>query len=166
MLTEFSFSLFCFFIADNANQDWRNVLLIKYILPLKMFPSLLVLLFILKIRLSANSNIVNLLLHAMARRETSYIEGMKDWEETCKNLSILRISDWMKTYNVIPKFLRFKLYKRSLRSASFYRSWQAKLLNYEINCKKKEMNWLSQELKQNYSNVNNLFSYIDPVLIV
>ena len=33
-----------------------------------------------------------------------------------------------------------QLYKRSLRSASFYRSLQAKLLNYEINCKKKEMN--------------------------
>ena len=71
-----------------------------------------------------------------------------------------------KKYNVIPKFLRFKLYKRSLRSASFYRPWQTKLLNYEINCNKKEVNRLSLELKENYSNVNNLFSFIDSVLIV
>ena len=42
-----------------------------------------------------------------------------------------------KIYDVIPKFLRFKLYKRSLHYTSFYKSWQANLLRREINAKKK-----------------------------
>ena len=37
MPTELSFSLFCVFIADDANHDWLNVLLIKYCLS-RCFP--------------------------------------------------------------------------------------------------------------------------------
>ena len=37
-----------------------------------------------------------------------------------------------KVYNVMPKFLRFKLYKKSLNSSGFYKEWQAKLLDLEI----------------------------------
>ena len=58
-----------------------------------------------------------------------------------------------KTFNVIPKFLRFKLYKKSLRSASFYRSWQTKLLNYEIICKKKDIKELTVIIKNDGTNV-------------
>ena len=42
-----------------------------------------------------------------------------------------------KIYNVFPKFLRFKLYKGSLENSKFYKSWQTKLLNNEINEKRK-----------------------------
>ena len=132
-----------------------------------MFPSLLALLFILKIRLGANSNIVNFITSRYGeegkRLYRRYESTKKKHVKTCLDLEFLVKC---KTYNVIPKFLRFKLYKRSLRSASFYRSWQTKLLNYEINCKKKEVNRLSLELKENYSNVNNLCSFIDSALIV
>ena len=37
-----------------------------------------------------------------------------------------------KVYNVMPKFLRFKLYKKSLNSSVFYKEWQVKLLDLEI----------------------------------
>ena len=37
-----------------------------------------------------------------------------------------------KTYNVVPKFLRFKLYRKSLMSGSLYKSWQDKLLTREL----------------------------------
>ena len=40
-----------------------------------------------------------------------------------------------KTYNVIPKFLRFKLYKRNVQNSNLYKSWQYKLLNLEIKSK-------------------------------
>ena len=42
-----------------------------------------------------------------------------------------------KVYNMFPKFLRFKLYKKSLHSSKFYKSWQAKLLTQEISQKRK-----------------------------
>ena len=41
-----------------------------------------------------------------------------------------------KTYNIFPKFLHFKLYKRSLHTTNFYKAWQNKLLFTEIKCKK------------------------------
>ena len=51
-----------------------------------------------------------------------------------------------KTYNVFPKFLRFKLYKKNLNHSTFYRSWQTKLLNYEINCKNSTVQKLYPEI--------------------
>ena len=48
-----------------------------------------------------------------------------------------------KTYNIIPKFLQFKLYRKSLHSCQFYKSWQIKLLSYEIKDKKDRIEQLS-----------------------
>ena len=41
-----------------------------------------------------------------------------------------------KTYKVIPKFLKFKLYRKSLQTENFYRAWQFDLLDKELNQKK------------------------------
>ena len=40
-----------------------------------------------------------------------------------------------KVYDVIPKFLRFKLHRKSLQSSQFYKSWVIKLLDKEIKDK-------------------------------
>ena len=37
-----------------------------------------------------------------------------------------------KTYDVMPKFLRFKLHRKALHSSQFYKSWMIKLLDKEI----------------------------------
>ena len=52
-----------------------------------------------------------------------------------------------KIYNAIPKFLRFKLYKKTLNSSSFYRSWQIKLLDNELS----EKNKAASKLKSSVS---------------
>jgi len=70
-----------------------------------------------------------------------------------------------KTYNIIPKFLRFKLYKQCLRSSHFYKSTQIKLLNYEINCKIKSSNQLASEVKSVDVQIANTFSTIDSIII-
>ena len=41
-----------------------------------------------------------------------------------------------KTYDIIPKFLRFKVYRKSLHAQQFYMSWRIKLLDLEISDKK------------------------------
>ena len=61
MPTELSFSLFCVFYSWWCQPGLAKRPINK-VLPLKMFPSLLALLFILKIRLGANSNIVNFMI--------------------------------------------------------------------------------------------------------
>ena len=64
------------------------------------------------------------------------------WKYGSTNLKILKANldiEYLKKckiFNVIPKFLRFKLYKRSLHSAKFYKSWQSKLLLKEISSRK------------------------------
>ena len=70
-----------------------------------------------------------------------------------------------KTYNVFPKFLRFKLYKRSLTSSSFYKSRQTKLLSYEINSKKKLISSLKVECDDIKCQIRNKVSFLDHILI-
>ena len=66
-----------------------------------------------------------------------------------------------KTYNVLPKFVRFKLYKRSLQTSNFYKSWQTKLLNNEINAKKKAIKLHERNLTSALATVHNSVSTID-----
>ena len=54
-----------------------------------------------------------------------------------------------KAYEIIPKFIRFRLHRKSLQSSNFYLSWQAKLLTLEINCKKN----VYTKQRENYANV-------------
>lgn len=41
-----------------------------------------------------------------------------------------------KSSDIFPKFLRFKLYKKSLQNSQLYRKWQNELLDQELNFKK------------------------------
>ena len=67
-----------------------------------------------------------------------------------------------KTFKVYPKFVRFKLYKRCLHTADFYKSWQSKLLSREINTRKKSATLLivqSDEIQQQMRRRFSLFMY-------
>jgi len=71
-----------------------------------------------------------------------------------------------KTYGVLPKFLRFKLYKRSLQNTNFYKSWQNKLLNKEISFKRSAVRRLDDEISTRDTEVRLRFSLIDGALVV
>ena len=71
-----------------------------------------------------------------------------------------------KVYNTIPKFLQFKLYKKTLQSAHFYKQWQAKLLNHEIQDKKRCINKLTQEVRELEAVVSGTFTWLDHGFIV
>ena len=70
-----------------------------------------------------------------------------------------------KTYNIFSKFLRFKLYKRSLTSSSFFKSWHTKLLSYEINIKKKLISLFKVECDDIKCQIRNKVSFLDRILI-
>lgn len=70
-----------------------------------------------------------------------------------------------KTYNIFPKFLQFKLYKRSLQSSHFYRSWQSKLLHNEIHVKKKSLIDLKNKLSVCIKDIKHVVSGLDFIII-
>ena len=49
-----------------------------------------------------------------------------------------------KCFDVFPKFLRFKLYKKSLQNSKLYRTWQSALLEQEIKYKKARLRELER----------------------
>ena len=72
----------------------------------------------------------------------------KKQEKTVLDLEFL---NKCKTYNVFPKFLRFKLYRRSLQNSGFYKSWLTKLLNNEIRLKRKTVKSLELSVTSSYN---------------
>ena len=70
-----------------------------------------------------------------------------------------------KTYNVFPKFLRFKLYKKILLSSAFYKAWQNKLLVNELNSKKRAVIALSDKLKSHTEIIDQSFPALTRALI-
>ena len=65
-----------------------------------------------------------------------------------------------KTYDIIQKFLRFKLYRKSLHAQPFYKSWWIKLLDHELSDKKLRIASLSNSVhvarSSEQSNINAL----------
>ena len=70
-----------------------------------------------------------------------------------------------KTYNIFPKFLQFKLYKKSLHSSHYYKSWQAKLLNNEINFKKKTLITCKSSVDDIYKSLKHVLSAFDFIIV-
>lgn len=78
-----------------------------------------------------------------------------------KNECDLQFLNLCKAYNTIPKFLNFKLYKRGLLNSKLYKKWQFKLLNTEINAKKKVIQKLKDEVSKLESNFYEYVSLVD-----
>ena len=94
--------------------------------------SYFVIVFILRI-LKFKPDIIAHLFKKYGKHEVKYYRKLLDsnrkLEKSKLNLEYLMKC---KTYNTMPKFLRFKLYRKSLHDTSLYKSWQHKLLDQEI----------------------------------
>ena len=64
-----------------------------------------------------------------------------------KNECDLKFLQLCKAYEIVPRFLNFKLYNRGLLNSKLYKKWQFKLLNIEINSKKKSIQKLKRDLQ-------------------
>ena len=86
------------------------------------------------------------------------IKAFRGYEDASKKLRKceldIKFLETCKSYNIVPKFLRFKLYKKSLRTAGFYRSWQSKLLVNEIQSKRREVNKLNKKIRRMMEPIN------------
>ena len=103
-----------------------------------MFITTLVLLFLFKLRFPKNKPISRLL---TSRYGVNTLKCFRRFEQSsnklCKAQKDLEFLISCKAYHVFPRFLSFKLYKKTLCNTEMYRSWQTKLLDIEIKCKRK-----------------------------
>ena len=66
-----------------------------------------------------------------------------------------------KTFGVFPKFLCFKLYRKTLYNTELYNRWRTKLLDQEIFHQTQQQTKLSNKLTQLKTNLYNSTSFID-----
>ena len=114
-----------------------------------LWSTVLALLFV--IRLS-KANGTNMLSHVRATYGEGALKCVRKYSSLAKKLEKTKLDviflEKCKVYNVFPKFLQFKLYKKCLNSTQFYKSWQAKLLIYELNSKRRNVRSISNLLEQ------------------
>ena len=65
-----------------------------------------------------------------------------------------------KVYNVLPKFLKFKLYSKSLMSGAFYKKWQEELLNRELHNKRENLRRFENEHDINQEEASKTFGWL------
>ena len=85
-----------------------------------------------------------------------YIATEKKKEKCLLDLKFLSTC---KTDGIFPKFLRFKLYKKTLHNKSFYRSWQTQLLDQELKCKKRRVAELKECCESQRTSLYQLLSF-------
>ena len=114
-----------------------------------LFDSVLALIFVIKLWSSTHKNIPD---YIRARYGLNCLSIFRKYENTAKKEKKveldLKFLESCKIYNVWPKFLRFKLHRKSLMSSNFYKGWQAKLLSNEINCQKTAFKHIQSNLEK------------------
>ena len=70
-----------------------------------------------------------------------------------------------KTYGIIPKFLKFKLYNSNITRTLTYKSFQFKLLNYEINVKNKLLKRHEAAFQKARQEFRGTFSSLDSYIL-
>ena len=127
-----------------------------------MFVTAIVLLFILKIRYPASVPISDCICRRYGpetlRAFRKYEHNLKRHEKALLDSKFLHSC---KSYNIFPKFLQFKLYKKSLHNSDAYKEFQGKLLDQEIKAKCKHVNTLSTLLQESQDSFKQQVSWLD-----
>ena len=123
---------------------------------------LYVYLFILRLRFPRNKPISTILrqryqpvvLQLFRKLEKTYLK-----KEKC-NSHIVFLNKCL-VYDVMPKFLYFKLYNRNLHSSAIYKTMQRKLLYNEIKIKKRSLNQFIREVNTILVDLKSGTSFLD-----
>ena len=130
-----------------------------------MYVFILALLFILRLKKTPNNVAEFIQSKYGAEVKQKYWKFQNSFKKLRKVELDIEYLQICKAQNIIPKFLRFKLYRKSLKSSSFYQAWQHKLLNHELNSKTKRKVELGSIVKQLKSTFVSSISYLDFIVI-
>ena len=135
----------------------RNVTLIKM-----LFIASCILLFLLKLRFPANQSIF---VTIRGRYGAGTTRELRAWEKTAKQLAKSQLDELLlrrcHTESVLPKFLMFKLYRQNLRNSPVYKECQQRLLENEIEYKRKACKRLKLALDSRVRKVKENVSWLD-----
>ena len=129
---------------------------------INMFTTVLVLLFLFKLRFPRGTSFTATLKRRYGQRtlvEFRRFEKNRIKFNHCQlDVKFLNVC---KSYNVLPRFLHFKLYRKELTSSKLYKSWQFKLLNLELKSKQRQIRKLDRLIEQNQLYLKNHLSIFD-----
>ena len=131
-------------------------------LRIKMFVAALALLFIIRLRFPRGQPISDIITRRYGRpallrfrvAERSYFKAKKAEKD-------LQFLEKCKAYDIIPKFLRFKVYNPNFRYSRTYREWQLKLLEKEISVQCRKIKKCNTEYERAHHDLGNILSYLD-----
>ena len=132
----------------------------------KMFVATLVLIFLLRLRFPKNRPISRIIQDRYGR---PVLLNFRKYEKL--NLKLERLNCDLeflfhcKAFNILPKFLHFKLYRKDLQNSKLHQSWQHKLLNIEINSKKKQIKKIRTLHDDMFANLSHTLSRLDTVCL-
>ena len=107
---------------------------------LKMYFLALALIFLIHCRFPRGLSIVEIITRRYGRPTLIFFRTAENNYFKAKKLeSDLQFLNTCKEYNVIPKFVRFKVHNRNFESSKLYRSWLLKLLDLEIKSQSKKL---------------------------
>ena len=123
---------------------------------------LFVILFLLRVRLQGHNSF-----HTFIRRRygNDLLSSCRTLERTTRRLRKaeldLHFLQYCRLNNVVPNFVKFKLYKASLYQTHFYEDATKNLLNMEINYKQKNVNKLNDLMNTLFDSVIEKLSFVD-----
>ena len=127
-----------------------------------MFKFLLLLVFMTKLKIKAIKNSFEYIRKCYGVKTLKTYKSLLNLSLKYEKINLdLKFLNRCKIYNVFPKFLRFKLYKKYLHTSTFYKAWQAKLLVNEIRTKKKALKDCKVKISELSSDIKNDFSLLD-----
>ena len=133
---------------------------------MKFISSVLAILFVVRLWISTHKTPLEYL---RTKYGLSCVKVFRTWEDALrkwnKNVLDLEYLNTCKAYDVAPKFVRFKLYKKSLHGTDLYRSWQTELLDIEIESKKQSIKIVSKKRDKSYGELSEVISFLDRMLI-
>ena len=127
-----------------------------------MFITSLVLLFLLRVRFSGNKSIGSSVFSRYGPETHQIFRSMeKNSRKLNKNKCDLEFLHTCAAYNVIPKFLRIKLYRRNLENGEKHQEYLRYRLEAEINCKKRFIQRLQIALEDDKHSLKGRVSWLD-----
>ena len=131
-----------------------------------MFIIATVFIFLIRLRFPRNTSITQIIERRYGRR---LVNVYRKYERLSKKLNKCKCDivflTKCKSFNIVPKFLYFKLYNSNLYNSKFYKKCQFKLLQYELNSKNKLLKDLDNKVTWERENLKSKISYIDFVCL-
>ena len=127
-----------------------------------MFVAALVLLFILRLRFPKGQPISNILTRRYGRPALlSFRKAEKSYFKAKKVELDLKFLKTCKDYDIIPKFIRFRVHNPNFLYTRTYRSWQFKLLDIEIDSQSKKLKKCKNDYARATRDLESVCSYFD-----